>query len=107
MILGVTIERELSNTTQRTAVIGDADFAATEFLGNGSNQSFTESLFLWLMGDSEDIDFVTQRAPDSELNLSTTAVVSLSAVYLVGFPALSLLLGGWIRWRRRAATGVA
>ncbi|MFK8082180.1 MAG: GldG family protein [Granulosicoccus sp.] len=101
LLIGVTIERTLAQGTQRFAVIGDADFAASQFLGNGANQSFTEALVLWLTGDADELEFVTQRAPDSELNLSNQSVVALSAIYLAALPIVLLLVAVFVRWHRR------
>jgi len=100
LLLGVTIERTLAEGTQRFAVIGDADFAASQFLGNGANQSFTEALILWLTGDADELDFVTQRAPDSELSLSNRSIIALSVVYLVALPVFLLLVAVFVRRRR-------
>lgn len=101
LLLGVTIERTLAQGTQRFAVIGDADFAASRFVGNGANQSFTEMLALWLTGDADAMAFVTQRAPDSELSLSNRSIVVISVVYLAALPLLLLLVAGIVRWRRK------
>lgn len=101
LLLGVTIERTLASGTQRFAVIGDADFASSQFIGNGANQNFMESLALWLTGDAEELGFITQRAPDSELNLSTRSIIVLSAMYLAVLPLLLLLMAGIVWWRRR------
>lgn len=101
LLLGVTIERTVAQGTQRFAVIGDADFAASQFLGNGANQSFTEALALWLTGDADTMAFVTQRAPDSELNLSNRSIVLISVFYLALLPLLLLTVAGIVRWRRK------
>ena len=101
LLTGVTIEREHPSGVQRIAIIGDADFAASQFIDNGSNRAFIESLMLWLTGDADAMDFVTQRAPDSELSLSNQAIVGMSAVYLAGLPLLFLIGAAIVRWRRR------
>jgi hypothetical protein len=103
LLLGITIERELPGTTQRFAVIGDADLGASQFVGNGGNQAFLETLFLWLTGDVDAIEFVTQRAPDSEVTLSNNAIIGLTAVYLAGIPIALLLTAVLVRWQRRRA----
>ncbi|MFK7862206.1 MAG: GldG family protein [Granulosicoccus sp.] len=102
LLLGVTIERTLTHGTQRFAVIGDADFAASQFLGNGANQGFTEALVLWLVGDADELDFITQRAPDSELSLSNRSIVALSVIYLAALPLSLLLMAALVRWRRNS-----
>jgi hypothetical protein len=101
LLLGVTIERAQATGVQRIAVIGDADLGASRFVGNGANQTFIESLVLWLTGNADDIEFVTQRAPDSELALGNTAIIAISTVYLAGLPLGLLLIALIVRWRRR------
>ncbi len=103
LILGVTIERDISNVKQRIAVLGDADFASNQFVGNGSNQAFLESLVLWLAGDDQALEFVTQAAPDTQLNLSSTAIVVLSGLFLLGIPLLLLFVTAWLAYRKRSA----
>jgi hypothetical protein len=100
LLLGVTIERPLPQGTQRIAVIGDADFGASQFIDNGGNQNFIEALMLWLTGEFNTLDFGTQSAIDSTLTLSNNAIVLLSAAYLAGLPILLLLIAGFVRWRR-------
>lgn len=101
LMLGISIERPRAQGTQRIAVLGDADFAASQFLDNGANKAFTESLILWLTGESDALEFVTHKAPDSELQLDNRSIVIISALYLAGLPALLLLIAAIVRWRRR------
>ena len=101
LTLGVTIERQLGDNTQRIAILGDADFASNQFAGNGSNQAFLESLVLWLAGDDQALEFVTQAAPDTQLILTNQAIVVLSGVFLLGIPLLMLGIAGWLAFRRR------
>ncbi len=100
LLLGVTIERTLQSGSQRFAVIGDADFAASQFVGNGGNQNFTQSLVLWLIGESASMEFVVRRAPDSQLSLNNRSIVLISSLYLVVLPLLFLVVAGLVRWRR-------
>ncbi|MEE9332913.1 MAG: Gldg family protein [Granulosicoccaceae bacterium] len=101
LTLGVTIERQFGDNTQRIAILGDADFASNQFVGNGSNQAFLESLVLWLAGDDKALEFVTQAAPDTQLSLSNKAIVILSSVFLLGLPLLMLCIAAWLAFRRR------
>ena len=101
LMLGISIERPRAQGTQRIAVLGDADFAASQCLDNGANKAFTESLILWLTGESDALEFVTHKAPDSELQLDNRSIVVISTLYLAGLPALLLLIAAIVRWRRR------
>jgi ABC-type uncharacterized transport system involved in gliding motility auxiliary subunit len=102
LLVGITIERDLGDRTQRFAIIGDADFAASQFVGNGANQSFTEALVLWLTGDAAEMEFVFAKAPDAELTLSNRSIIVLTITCLAIIPALLVAIGVIVRWRRRA-----
>ena len=101
LLLGITIEREIAGRQQRVAIIGDADFGAAQFVGNGANQALIESLFVWLSGDTDALEFVTQPAPDAELVLNARAIVILSVTLLAVLPLSLLLIGLLVTWRRR------
>lgn len=101
LVVGITIERLINGKDQRIAVIGDADFASDQFIGNGANLAFAESLMLWLSGESDALSFVTMPAPDASLRLSNQSIVVLSAVLLFVIPALLFGMAALIAWRRR------
>ena len=102
----MTIERSLASLgrggegTQRIAVLGDADFAASRFLGNGANAAFAESLLLWLAGEDAALDFVTRPAPDAELVLDDRARLWLGIVWLAALPLALLTVALLVRVRR-------
>lgn len=101
LVVGVTIEREIQGRQQRIAIIGDADFASDQFIGNGANLAFSESLLLWLSGESDALSFVTMPAPDANLVLSSRSIIIISAVLLFVLPALLFIIAGFTAWRRR------
>lgn len=101
LILGVAIERRINDIDQRIVVIGDADFGASAYLGNGANLAFIESLYLWLSGDAAALEFVTKPAVDAELQLSSTDIIGLTSAFLVIVPLALLSVAGIAAWRRR------
>lgn len=101
LVVGITIERVINQKDQRIAVIGDADFASDQFIGNGANLAFAESLMLWLSGESDALSFVTMPAPDANLRLSNQSIIVLSAVLLFAIPAMLFAVAALIAWRRR------
>jgi len=103
LLLGVSIERRLAQGTQRFAIIGDADFASSQFIDNGGNQAFTEALLLWLTGDSETLEFITQPAQDATLELDNRSIIVLSGLYLAVIPFVFLVLAILVRWIRGRA----
>jgi len=82
-------------------VIGDGDFLSNSYLGNGGNRALGERMFDWLLGDDELVDMPVRGAPDRVLRLSQGELNLLSFVFLLALPALLLLAGGLIAWRRR------
>ena len=107
LTLALTIEREIGGAAQRIAVVGDADFGASRFLGNGANAAFAESLLLWLAGDDAALDFVTRPAPDAELALEDSSRIALAALWLAGVPLTLLLAALGVRLRRARADRMA
>ena len=101
LLLGLTIEREIAGEPQHIAIVGDADFGASQFLGNGANQPFVDSLLLWLTGDSDETDFDTPPAPDAEIALDRRSIIVLSVSLLAALPLALLLVAGVAAWRRR------
>jgi len=101
LVVGVTIEREIKGKQQRIAVIGDADFASDQFIGNGANLGFAESLMLWLSGESDALSFVTMPAPDASLTLSRQSILIISISLLFVLPLLLFSIAGIMTWRRR------
>ncbi|MBX3700378.1 MAG: Gldg family protein [Dokdonella sp.] len=86
---------------QRIVVLGDGDFLANSFLGNGGNREFGQRVFDWLLGDDAQIVVPDRSAPDRELALSQRALTTLALVFLVGLPLALVLAGLGIAWRRR------
>jgi len=86
---------------QRVAVIGDGDFLSNNYLGNGGNRALGERVFDWLLGDDALVNLPPRGAPDRFLQLSQAALNAVSLGFLAILPALLLLAGGLIVWRRR------
>jgi ABC-type uncharacterized transport system involved in gliding motility auxiliary subunit len=86
---------------QRVVVIGDGDFLSNTFLGNGGNRALGERVFDWLLGDDALVSLPPRGAPDRVLELSQSELNVVSLGFLVGLPALLLVIGGVLVWRRR------
>jgi ABC-type uncharacterized transport system involved in gliding motility auxiliary subunit len=92
-----------SEREQRVVVVGDGDFLADAYVGNGANLALALNLFNWLSQDDRLIAVPPKTAPDLTLNLSPARTLVIGASFLLGFP---LLLGGnglllWLRRRKR------
>ncbi|MET0049700.1 MAG: hypothetical protein ABW095_01300, partial [Candidatus Thiodiazotropha sp.] len=61
------------------------------------------ALSRWLAGDDTRIGIPASEADDRDLQLSRNATLMISLGPLIVLPALLLLLGGWLAWRRNRA----
>lgn len=88
---------------QRIVVIGDGDFLANAYLGNGGNLDLGLNIFNWLSGNDRFIDINVPTAPDKHLVLSQVAQGLLGGGFLIALPLLLLICGGAVWFRRRRA----
>ena len=84
--LGITIERNRSHRNQRIVVLGDADFMANTWLGNGGNQAFTERVFNWLGADDTMLQYTANLAPDKQITLGNNSLLVLAITFLIAIP---------------------
>jgi ABC-type uncharacterized transport system involved in gliding motility auxiliary subunit len=106
LTIGLSLTRLSPTPTkreQRVVVIGDADFLSNAFLGNGGNREFGQRVFDWLLQDDELVDIPDKGAPDRQLAMTQRDLGMISLAFLIGLPALLLICGGAIWWRRSRA----
>lgn len=107
LTLGIAQQRKLGNSDseterqQRIVIVGDGDFLANAYLGNGGNLMLGFNIINWLAHDDRFIDIPTKIYPDKNLQLSSTAQVVISAGFLLVIPLLLFVAGFLIWWRRR------
>ncbi len=105
LTLGWALTRSLqqedgSLRTQRIVMVGDADFLASQFLGNGANADLGLNMMNWLSFDDELISVTPKSAPDTELNLTRNVQIFIFVVFMLVLP-LGLIISGIVIWRRR------
>lgn len=89
------------SSEQRVFVIGDSDFLANTYLGNGANVDLGLKLFNWLNNDDKLITITARTASDVRLELSpvSQAVIGFSFLFII--PLMLIGAGISIWWRRR------
>ena len=112
LILGVALSRTLSSaqtsttnspseSQQRAVIIGDGDFLANAYLGNGANLSLGMNIINWLAHDDNLIHIPARLSTDRQLDLSPLAQGIIGFGFLFFLPLLLGGVGFTIWWRRR------
>ena len=103
--LGIALTRVLDapmqGAEQRVVVLGDGDFLANSYLGNGGNLQVGLALFNWLTRDDALIQIPARISTDQTLELRPWQTYLIGFGFLIGLPALLVLSGALIWWRRR------
>jgi ABC-type uncharacterized transport system involved in gliding motility auxiliary subunit len=86
---------------QRIVVIGDGDFLANTYLGNGGNLNLGLNIVHWLSQNEEFINLPAKTAVDKSLNLSNIASVAIAAGFLFLLPLGLFGAGAYIWFKRR------
>jgi len=108
LTIGMSLARSLQDPDgqafeQRVVIVGDADFLANSYLGNGSNLEIGINLVNWLSHDDRLISISPRPAPDTRLELSPTEQLAIAIFFLLALP-LGLLVCGlriWLTRRKR------
>ncbi len=87
--------------SQRAVIVGDGDFLANAYLGNGGNRQLGLNIINWLAGDEQMINIEPIAAKDTELNLSDRHALIMALGFLLLLPLAFAITGGVIWWRRR------
>ncbi len=103
LTIGYALLRKEQDREQRIVVIGDGDFLSNSFLMNAGNQDLGLSLVRWLATDDQMIGIPLNEPQDRELHLSLLHRGVIGLGWLIVVPALLLITGGIISWRRNRA----
>lgn len=93
-------DEETAAPRQRVVVLGDGDFLANSYLGNGANLELGERLVNWLAHDDNLIRIPPKAAPDTRLELTPVLSGILGIGFLFAIPG-GLLAAGLVIWLKR------
>ena len=104
--LAMALTREVGKedgavSRQRIVVVGDGDFLANAYLGNGGNLELGVRLVNWLTEDESFIRIPARGGDDTVLEMDDATLGIFGVFFLLVLPAGLLATGAWTWWRRR------
>jgi len=104
--VAVALSRSLSASEgtpreQRLIAVGDGDFLANAYLGNGGNLELGLAMVEWLSHNDALIAIPVKTAPDVHFRLERRTAFAIALTALLGLPLALVAAGAAIWWRRR------
>jgi ABC-type uncharacterized transport system involved in gliding motility auxiliary subunit len=99
--IALALQRDVNDRDQRIVVVGSGSFLANAYSGNGGNIDLGINMVNWLANEERLIATQPRAVKDSAVTLSKTKLSVISGGFLLALPALLMLVGGVLWWRRR------
>ena len=99
--IAIALQRQHDEKNQRIVVIGNGNFLANAYLGNGGNLDLGVNLINWLVGDENLVTIQPKASIDANLDLKKPVALSIVLGFLIVLPLSFLLIAALIWWRRR------
>ena len=99
--IALALQRDVNDRDQRIVVVGSGSFLANAYSGNGGNIDLGINMVNWLANEEKLIAIQPHAVKDSAVSLSKTKLAIISGGFLIALPALLMLVGGVLWWRRR------
>jgi ABC-type uncharacterized transport system involved in gliding motility auxiliary subunit len=99
--IALALQRDVNDRDQRIVVVGSGSFLANAYSGNGGNIDLGINMVNWLANEEKLIATQPRAVKDSAVNLNKTKLAIISGGFLLALPALLMLVGGVLWWRRR------
>lgn len=101
--IATAFERTAGERTQRVVVVGNGNFLANAFLGNGGNLQLGVAMLSWLTGDDKLINIPPRPAADAQLTIDQTLLYLIAFTFMAALPLAFAITGVVVWWRRRKA----
>jgi ABC-type uncharacterized transport system involved in gliding motility auxiliary subunit len=82
-------------------VVGNSRFAASGGLANAGNANLFLNSIHWLTGAGKQIGIAPKTLEQASLALTRSQVRRIGLFSVLGLPALAVVLGVWVWYRRR------
>src|SRR5207247_2246006 len=99
--LGPADEKTKDAKAPRMVVVGNSRFAANGILASGANGLLLANAVHWLAGSEKQIGIAPKSPEQSALVLSGSQVRKIAIASIAGLPAMAILLGLWVWYKRR------
>lgn len=99
--IALALRRDVNDRDQRIVVVGSGSFLANTYSGNGGNIDLGINMVNWLSNEERLIAIQPRAVKDGAVNLSKTRLAVIGGGFLLAVPALLMLVGGVLWWRRR------
>jgi ABC-type uncharacterized transport system involved in gliding motility auxiliary subunit len=99
--VSIAAAAEAKEAGTRLVIVGDSDFAINGQVRNAGNEQLLLATVNWLTERETLIAIGPKVIQQTALQLSNVELRNLFWESLVGLPALGVLLGGSVWWRRR------
>jgi hypothetical protein len=99
--IAAALQRNVNDRAQRVVVVGNGNFLANTFLGNGGNLDLGVNIVSWLAGDDALITIQPRPTLDGNLELGRGAQYFILLAFLIFLPLVFVSTGVLIWWRRR------
>ena len=94
-------EKKEPAATARLVVVGNSRFAANGSIGNAGNANLFLNAVNWLAGQEKLVGISPKTPEQASLALTRSQVNRIGLFAILGMPALAIVLGVWVWYRRR------
>ena len=93
--------KKAAGKAARLVVIGNSRFATNANIANGGNANLFVNAVQWLAGQEKLVGIAPKTPEQASLSLTRSQVNRIGLFTILGMPALAVVLGVWVWYRRR------
>ncbi|HEU5248566.1 MAG TPA: GldG family protein [Thermoanaerobaculia bacterium] len=101
VVVGPAEDEKTPARKPRLVVVGNSRFATNGALENAGNANLLLNSIHWLTGSEKQIGIAPKTPEQASLSLTQAQVRRIGLFSIIGLPALAVVLGVWVWYRRR------